>query len=315
MDWSTIAIQALSKLPTSSLAQMLREFRLRGNQREDLKAISDLMDMGVVPAEFLGTAIDVKFAGDVDLATTNEAVRLATNILRILGRAKAVDDPSELKPPNDEFMRRWVDDACNESDETLQEMWARVLVGEMARPGSISRHTHSVVRELTPAVAEKFRTLCSYAMCSMDGKRPIVVATLTTSTILGERGDSLKEHGLDYGAFLELTEYRLLSLPLENSYTIPVRESGANFSFLLGHELCIMGIPPVGDASIDSVSLPGILFSSAGRVLFPVVERFAPAKYANALENYLENTWGFTFQRTKWPLYPPDKFAAKPESG
>ena len=93
MDWSTIAIQALSKLPTSSLAQMLREFRLRGNQREDLKAISDLMDMGVVPAEFLGTAIDVKFAGDVDLATTNEAVRLATNILRILGRAKAVDDP------------------------------------------------------------------------------------------------------------------------------------------------------------------------------------------------------------------------------
>ena len=84
-------------------------------------------------------------------------------------------------------------------------------------PGSISRHTHSVVRELTPDVAEKFRTLCSYAMCSMDGKRPIVVATLTTSTILGERGDSLKEHGLDYGAFIELADYRLVSLPLEGS--------------------------------------------------------------------------------------------------
>ena len=314
MDWFSIATQALSKLPTSSVAQMLRELRLRGNQREDLRAISDLMQMGLPPAEYEGTAIHVRFADDVDQAAKNETVRLASNILRTLERAKAVDDPSKLKPPNDEFMHRWVNDACNESDETLQEMWARVLVGEMARPGSISRHTHSVVRELTPDVAEKFRTLCSYAICSMDGKRPIVVATLTTSTILGERGDSLKEHGLDYGAFIELADYRLVSLPLEGSYRIPVGESKEGFSFLLGDELCILGIPPIGDTSLDSVAIPSIHFSSAGRDLFPVVERFAPTKYAEALEDYLVNTWGFTFQRAKWPLYRPGKFRAKPES-
>ena len=315
MDWSAIAVQALSKLPTSSIAQMLREVRLRGNQREDLRVISDLMDMGLVPAEYQGTAMHVRFAEDVDLATEKETARLATNIVRILDKAKALEEPSELKPPNDEFMRRWVDDASNESDETLQEMWARVLVGEMARPGSISRHTHSVVRELTPDVAEIFRTFCSYAMCSMDGKRPLVVATLATSTILGERGDSLKEHGLDYGAFIELAEYRLVSLPLEGSYRIPVRQSRTDFSFLLGDELCILGIPPVMDTSLDSVAIPGIRFSSAGRDLFPVVERFAPTKYADALEDYLKNMWGFTFQRAKWPLYRPDKFATKPESG
>ena len=206
MDWSGLAIQALSKLPTSSFAQVFREARTRGNLREDLKAIRDLMDMGLVPAEYRGAAMDVKFADDVDSATAGETVRLTTNLLRILGKAKSVDTASELTSPSDEFKYRWVNDACNESDETLQGMWARVLTGEMARPGAISRHTHSVVRELTPDIAENFRTLCSYAMCSMDGKRPIMVASLTPTAVMTDSRNMLKNYGLDYSAFLELAE-------------------------------------------------------------------------------------------------------------
>ena len=106
-----------------------------------------------------------------------------------------------------------------------------------------------------------------------------------------------------------------MSLPLQGSYRIPAGESRKGFSFLLGDELCILGMPPVGDTSLDSVAIPSIHFSSAGRDLFPVIERFAPTKYAEALEDYLVNTWGFIFQRAKWPLYRPGKFGAKPESG
>ena len=189
MDWSGLAIQALSKPPTSSFAQVLREARTRGNLREDLKAIRDLMDMGLMPSEYRGAAMDVRFADDVDSATAGEIVRLTTNLLGTLDKAKSVDTASEMTSPSDEFMHRWVNDACNESDETLQEMWARVLTGEMTRPGVISKHTHSVVRDLTPKVAEKFRTLCSYAMCSMDGKRPIMVASLTPTAVMTDSND------------------------------------------------------------------------------------------------------------------------------
>lgn len=310
MDWSGLAIQALSKLPTSSFAQVFREARTRGNLREDLKAIRDLMDMGLVPAEYRGAAMDVKFADDVDSATAGETVRLTTNLLRILGKAKSVDTASELTSPSDEFKYRWVNDACNESDETLQGMWARVLTGEMARPGAISRHTHSVVRELTPDIAENFRTLCSYAMCSMDGKRPIMVASLTPTAVMTDSRNMLKNYGLDYSAFLELAEYRLLSLPLENSYAIPVRESETSgYSVLLSDEVWMLCIPAV--SGMDLVSVPGILFSSAGRELFPVVERFVPTEYMDALEDYFKNTWQFSIQRGKWPLYPPDKFGPR----
>ena len=124
MDWSELAIQALSKLPTSSFAQLFQEARTRGNLREDLNAIRALMDMGLMPAEYRGAAMDVRFEDDVDSATARESVRLAANLLRTLGKAKSMDTTSELTPPSDEFMYRWVNDACNEPDETLQGMWA-----------------------------------------------------------------------------------------------------------------------------------------------------------------------------------------------
>ncbi len=313
MDWSALATQALGKLPTSSFAEMFREARSRGNLREDLKVIRELTDLGLMPAEYRGASMDVRFADDVDSAIEGETARLTTNLFRILGKAKSMDPPSELTLPSDEFMYRWVNDACNESDESLQEMWARVLTGEMASPGAISSHTHSVVRELTPQVAEKFRTLCSYAMCGMDGKRPIMVASLTPTAVMTDSREMLKNYGLGYSSFLELAEYRLLSFPLENSYAIPVRESETGgYSFLLGDEVWMLGIPPV--SGMDIVSIPGILFSSAGRELFPVVGRFVPTEYMTALEDYFKNTWHFSIQRSKWPLYPPDKFEPRSDS-
>lgn len=310
MDWEALAIRALSKLPISSVAQVFEEARTRGNLHEDVKAIRDLVDMGLVPAEFQGTVMNAKFKDDFDSATASETARLVANLLGILDKAKSVDTASELAAPSDEFMYRWVHDACNESDETLQDMWARVLTGEMARSGAISRHTHAVVRELTPDVAGKFRTLCSYAMCSTDGKRPLGIACLTPTAVMTDSGDMFKNYGLHYGEFLDLAEYRLLSIPLDNSYTLPVDASGTRgYSFLLGDEVWVLGIPPAN--GMDSVSFPCIRFSSAGGELFPVVERFVPNDYMDALEDYFKNTWGFSVQRSMWPLYPPDKFAPR----
>ena len=171
-----------------------------------------------------------------------------------------------------------------------------------------------MVRELTPDIAQKFRTLCSYAMCSMDGKRPIMIASLTHPTagrMTDSREEMLKNYGLDYSAFLELVEYRLLSLPFETSYAMPVRESEpSGYSFLLADEVWMLGIPAA--SGLDFISVPGIMFSSAGKELFSVVERFVPTEYMDALEDYFKNTWQFSVQRSKWPLYPPDKFGELP---
>ena len=138
-----------------------------------------------------------------------------------------------------------------------------------------------------------------------------MVASLTPTAVMTDSRDMLKNYGLDYSEFLALVEYRLLSSPLEGSYSIPVRESETSgYSFLLGDEVWILGVPAT--SGMDFVSVPGIMFSSAGKELFPVVQRFVPTEYMEALEVYFKNKWRFSVQRGKWPLYPPDKFGPRP---
>ena len=61
------------------------------------------------------------------------------------------------------------------SDETLQDLWARLLAGELESPGSVSNDTMSIARDLTKERAGEFQTLCSAALCDLDGTPIIVV--------------------------------------------------------------------------------------------------------------------------------------------
>ena len=315
MDWEALTIRLLSKLAVPAVSRIFQGAATRESLKEGQEAIDRWVELGLLPTEYRRDAgsVEVKFAEDVDRATTAETIRLVTNLLETIDKAKSLDDVSELAFPGDEFMRRWTNDACNESDETLQEMWARVLRGGMTRSGPISKHTHSIIRELTPEVAKNFQSLCSLAMCGMDGKRPIMVSSLNPTAVLTDTRDMETHYGLRYDQFLELVEFRLLSSPLEGSFSIPLTgEEPRHLTFLVGSELWILEIPAL--PGMDVVSIPGIYFSSAGKELFPVVERFEPTTYMNALDKYFTHTWEFTVKRAPFPLWSPDRFGPEPES-
>ena len=61
------------------------------------------------------------------------------------------------------------------SDETLQELWARLLAGELESPGSVSNDTMSIARDMNKERAAEFQTLCSAALYEVDGTPIIVV--------------------------------------------------------------------------------------------------------------------------------------------
>ena len=91
-----------------------------------------------------------------------------------------------------EFRRRWISEASNVSDETLQDLWARLLAGELESPGSVSNDTMSIARDMNKERAEEFQVLCSAALCGKDGTPAIVVGC-------GNPGsNSLLLYGLSY---------------------------------------------------------------------------------------------------------------------
>lgn len=59
---------------------------------------------------------------------------------------------------------RFFEDCGNISDEQMQELWAKVLAGETAQPGTYSLRILDVLRNLSKDEAEALQTLASYAI-------------------------------------------------------------------------------------------------------------------------------------------------------
>ena len=59
---------------------------------------------------------------------------------------------------------RFFEDAGNISDDQIQEMWAKVLAGEIKQPGSFSLRTLDALKNLSKAEAEILRVIASYAI-------------------------------------------------------------------------------------------------------------------------------------------------------
>lgn len=59
---------------------------------------------------------------------------------------------------------RFFEDAGNISDEKVQELWAKVLAGEIDQPGSFSLRTLDMLRSLSKSEAETLQTIASYAI-------------------------------------------------------------------------------------------------------------------------------------------------------
>jgi Protein of unknown function (DUF2806) len=80
---------------------------------------------------------------------------------------KAID---ALPPPeqisaeqvSEDWTSRFFEECQDISDEQMQQIWARILAGEVARPGSFAPKTLSVVRDLTKSDADLFVEVCKF---------------------------------------------------------------------------------------------------------------------------------------------------------
>lgn len=71
-------------------------------------------------------------------------------------------EPPEEDIEND-WLDRWRDNAANTSSEQLQELWGRVLAGEVKSPGRYSLRTLDFIKNLTQREALKLERLFSFS--------------------------------------------------------------------------------------------------------------------------------------------------------
>lgn len=98
------------------------------------------------------------------VATLNRALAHQLNLDDIMDKAvnspnlNENADPSKLDP---EWAEKFEEHAGSKYTEEAQEIWARLLTGELNEPGTFSRKTMSILDDMEREDAEAFSLLCS----------------------------------------------------------------------------------------------------------------------------------------------------------
>ena len=181
------------------------------------------------------------------------------------------------------------------SDETLQDLWARLLAGELESPGSVSNDTMSIARDLNKERAGEFQTLCSAALCYPDGTPVIVVGC-------GNPGaNSLQPYGLSYDVLMRLAHHRLIVNDM-TSYTSFAEIASQPGVEVRQQESAWLLLWPGDTRRTDANhQIKGILFTLAGKELFPVVQKIPNPVYTEAMLKALRQEGG---QRFRSPTSP-----------
>lgn len=167
---------------------------------------------------------------------------IAENAIKFLP-GQVTDDP--VSP---DWRRKFFLEAENVCDEDMQELWGRVLAGEVAKPGSYSLRTLGVLKSLSLEEAEAFKLACGLAY---DRGEIIVDQT---------KKDPLVEYGLHFAALMMLTDAGLLHSP---SF-VHKQFEGVTGDFLQINN----GVYQLlSGATIRQTVLPVLVFTAAGQEL------------------------------------------------
>ena len=80
------------------------------------------------------------------------------NIIEIA--AKSLPETVSEDPVDKDWISRFFEECKDVSNQELQKLWARLLAGEVASPGSCSRKTLTILKDLSQHDAELFSKIC-----------------------------------------------------------------------------------------------------------------------------------------------------------
>ena len=274
-------VRAMAPRLSAAFGTLLKGGQDRKNLEADRAVIHGLLQTGQTNFRYRGVAMELDLFADPQ---QEEGERLLTNTVNAMSKADSAVDWSkvDLDKFNPEFRHRWISEASNVSDETLQDLWAGLLAGELESPGSVSNDTMSIARDLNKERAEEFQILCSAALCELDGTPVIVVGC-------GNPGaNSLRPYGLSYDVLMRLAHHRLIVNDMTSYISVPVGSSQPTILVRQQESSWVLRWSRDTKPTDAEHRIQGILLTPAGKELLAVVEKIPNPQYTTAMLKTLE---------------------------
>lgn len=167
---------------------------------------------------------DTNVTGELTIASAVEQriqfqeQKRQVNIKSVVQRAADQLGDKEVtdSEPDHDWTARFFNEVQDVSSEEMQSLWAKVLAGEVQRPGSTSIRTLEILKNLDRNTAQLFRKFCSACMfLTLDGKH--IMDARVPSLGGNAASNALKSYDLDFSALNRLNESGLI-IPDYNSW-------------------------------------------------------------------------------------------------
>ncbi|MCG2462962.1 DUF2806 domain-containing protein [Flavobacteriaceae bacterium F89] len=121
------------------------------------------------------------------------------------------------KPVDKDWTKRFFNIAQDVSNEEMQNLWSRILTGEVVNPGSFSLRTLELLKNLSKKEAETFNRMANLAISSFNS--PCIYQGKN------QKGDFLNKYGSGFNDRLLLIEVGLLQPDSLITRSLPANET------------------------------------------------------------------------------------------
>lgn len=195
------------------------------------------------------------------------------------------------KSIEDDWFNIFEKEASQKSSEDIQRRFARVLAGEIEKPGSYSIKAVKALGDLDQDVAALFKRLCSLCVVVEDLCDEVVVDVRVVSIEGDAAQNALREYGLGFDQLNVLNEYRLIVSDYNSWHAY--RAYGENENnlqpLLFQHQGKYWDLSPLSDQiEKQDFRLSGVALSRVGRELFHIVDQDPMPEYTEDLKKFFE---------------------------
>ena len=174
----------------------------------------------------------LKAQAEQRLSSINESRLL--NVCKVCQRAGEILDQETSDthsatdhPFEDDWLNTFENEACQKSSEEMQERFARILAGEIKRPGSFSISAIKLLGQIDTKTASIFRTFCSGCI-SFDNPSGsgLIYTSIFPIFHIGSLSHYTEEYGIRRVMLSNLQELSLLRIEpnLQEESVLDIRE-------------------------------------------------------------------------------------------
>ena len=173
------------------------------------------------------------------------------------------EDTAEMDP---DWLNLFADLAGRKSTPEMQSLFAKILAGEIRRPGTFSPMAMNVLANLTQSVARKFQTLCTVAFYA-SGNYFVLVDVFPEFMTSG-----IPELQISYADVLVLRQYQLLGNDIGTGFPVAI---GFHHVFMKNSAAYVLTALASDDGAKDRrISVAS--FTTVGLELYSLLQSDAP---------------------------------------